>query len=85
MWRVSFSMMSQVYTGQRNYAWLYHNGQRMEETRHGTSYNENSDIEYTGGREVMVRAQQGDTLHLGTTAMDGYFWYITSCFEFLNF
>ena len=78
-------MMSQVYTGQRNYAWLYHNGQRMEETRHGTHYSENSDIEYTGGREVMVRAQQGDTLHLGTTTVDDYFYQVNVCFEFVNF
>ena len=84
VWRVSFSMTSSVYKGQRNYAWLYLNGQEMEQTFHYT-YSENGDMEYTGGREVMVRAQHGDTLHLGTTAMDGYFWYITSCFEFLHF
>ena len=78
-------MMSQVYTGQRNIAWLYHNGQRMEETRHGTHYSENSDIEYTGGREVMVRAQQGDTLHLGTATMGYNFYYIRTCFQFVNF
>ena len=85
LWRVSFSMESGVYTGQRNYAYIYHNNQRMEETQHWTYYGGGGHIDYTGGREVMVRAQQGDTLHLGTTTVEYYFRYIIVCFEFLNF
>ena len=79
-------MWSYVETGDHNLAYLYHNDQRMDETWHDTYYGgSGGGMQYTGGREVMVRAQQGDTLHLGTGTVDRYFWYITSCFEFLNF
>ena len=78
-------MWSSVYTREHNYAYLYINGQKMEETQHGTHYGGSGSMRYTGGREVMVRAQQGDTLHLGTTTVDYGFWYINICFEFLNF
>ena len=57
----------------------------MEETRHYTLYDGSGYMQYTGGREVMVRAQQGDTLHLGTTTVDYSFYKINVCFEFVNF
>ena len=85
LWRVSFSMESGVYTGQRNYAYIYHNNQRMGETEHYTYYGGIRGMEYTGGREVMVRAQQGDTLHLGTGRLDDAFYDVNICFEFVNF
>ena len=78
-------MESYVFTGKNNFAFIYHNGQEMEETVHYTYYGGSGSMHYTGGREVMVRAHQGDTLHLGTTTVDYGFWYINICFEFLNF
>ena len=78
-------MRSYVHTGDANDAYIYHNNQRMEETLHDTYYGGSGYMVYTGGREVMVRAQQGDTLHLGTTTVDDYFRFIIVCFEFLNF
>ena len=85
LWRVSFSLESRAYTGENNYAYLYFNGQKMDETQHETYYGGSAHMDYAGGREVMVRAQQGDTLHLGTTHMDGSFYYMNICFEFVNF
>ena len=78
-------MRSRVQTGDENKAYLYHNNQAMEETTHETYYGESAHMDYAGGREVMVRAQQGDTLHLGTTTVGYSFNYIYVCFHFVNF
>ena len=78
-------MESPVQSGQRNWAYLYHNNQKMEETLHYTGYTGSGYMDCTGGREVMVRTQQGDTLHLGTATVDNHFFNIYVCFEFLNF
>ena len=58
-------MMSQVYTGQRNYAWLYHNGEQIPETVHIT-YANDAFVWSTSGREILMRAEQGDSLTLRT-------------------
>ena len=80
-WRISFSMRSNVYTGDGNYAYLYHNGERLPETEHET-YSDSGTVYSTGGREILVTAQQGDTLTLRTTALKFYFYNILSCFEY---
>ena len=84
LWRVSFSLGSGVHTGDTNYAYLYYNGQRMEETLYQTNYGGSDKMWSTGGREVMVRAQQGDTLHLGASLVGYKFYKIISCFQFIN-
>ena len=78
-------MQSDVHTRDYNLAFLYYNGRRMEETEHKTYYSGSGIMASTGGREVMVRAQQGDTLHLRTGTMDDGFYDVNICFEFVNF
>ena len=80
-WRISFSLMSRVYSGNDNYAYLYHNGERLPETLHDT-YSDSGLVRSTGGREILVTAQQGDTLTLRSTRLGDYFYYILTCFEY---
>ena len=80
-WRISFSMESIVNNGDNNYAYLYHNGAMMPDTQHWTgSYS--GEVVSTGGREILVTAQQGDTLTLRSTRLDWYFHDIRTCFEY---
>ena len=82
VWRVSFSLISQV-KKQQNQVYLYHNQQRIEETLHYT-HSEYYKVLSTGGRELITRAEQGDTFHLGTATMDYWFYNIITCFEFVS-
>ena len=91
VWRVSFSVESRV-TEKRegemvheNMASLYHNNQKMHETEHYTVYDGRGYMLHTGGREVLVRAQQGDTLHFTAEWLGFMYYQIIVCFEFVNF
>ena len=83
VWRVSFSLLSRVSTGESNDVFIYHNQQRIAETVHGT-YSEYYKVISTGGRELVTRAERGDTFHLGTGGMGGKFYDIITCFEFVS-
>ena len=83
VWRVSFSLRSVVNTGQWNNVYIYHNQQKIKETDHRT-YSEAKMVYSTGGRELITRAEQGDTFHLGTMKMDYIFYEIITCFEFVS-
>ena len=83
VWRVSFSLMSHVGTKETNYVLIYHNQQRIEETLHDT-HSGYKGVSSTGGRELVTRAERGDTFHLGTWGMDGYYNNIITCFEFVS-
>ena len=83
VWRVSFSLMSEVNTGQTNYVNIYHNQQRIEETRHRTS-SEYYWVTSTGGRELITRAERGDTFHLAIETTKDWIGNIITCFEFVS-
>ena len=86
VWRVSFSLVSTLDSGQfghYNYVYIYHNQQKIEETRHST-HSKDALVFSTGGRELITRAEQGDTFHLGTMKMDYIFYEIITCFEFVS-
>ena len=80
-WRISFSLGSRVLIGDHNYVYLYHNGEQMPETQHDT-YSQSGSVYSTGGREILVTAQQGDTLTLGSGGVDNAFANILTCFEY---
>ena len=84
VWRVHFSLQSRVEAGEGNFVYIYHNQQQIEETQH-ESYSEYDLVQSTGGRELVTRAEWGDTFHLGTTVMGGTFYGIITCFEFVSF
>lgn len=84
VWRVSFSLTSDVNTGNVNWVYIYHNQQKIVEAEHST-YNENDKVvSSTGGRELVTRAERGDTFHIGTGRMDYKLFKIITCFEFLS-
>ena len=83
VWRVSFSLESSVTTLEVNIVYIYHNQQRLDETKHYT-HSEYYVMQSTGGRELITRAERGDTFHLGTTRMEQYLDNIITCFEFVS-
>ena len=84
VWRVSFSLQSLVDTsktyGKGNTAL---STRRLEETEHRT-FTQYDQVIDTGGRELITRAERGDTFHLETTRTDTLFWHIITCFEFVS-
>jgi len=72
-----------VDTGPANFVYIYHNQQQIVEALHHT-YSESKVVTSTGGRELVTRAERGDTFHLGTGRMGGIFYNIIPCFEFVS-
>ena len=83
VWRISFSLISQVGTRQENNVFIYKNQQRIGETQLGT-YSEYKEVWFTAGRELITRAERGETFLLGTGRMWRSFWRINTCFEFVS-
>ena len=83
VWRVHFSLESRVEAGKGNFVYIYHNQQQIEETQH-ESYSEYDLVQSTGGRELVTRAERGDTFHLGTGGVGDIFFNIITCFEFVS-
>ena len=83
VWRVSFSLWSSVNTEQWNQVYIYHNQKPIVETAHYT-YSKSNGVTSTGGRELVTRAERGDTFHLGTDRIDGHFYNIIACIEFIS-
>ena len=83
VWRVHFSLESRVEAGEGNFVYIYHNQQQIEETQH-ESYSEYDLVQSTGGRELIMRAEQGDTFSLDTEKLDNGYYGIITCFEFVS-
>ena len=90
VWRVSFSLISEVNSGdtsdtefRSNTVYIFHNDSRVTESKHFTSIQWYS-VQTTGGRELIRRAEQGDTLGLETATVNSNLWRIMTCFEFLS-
>ena len=66
-----------------NTVYIHHNQQRIEESEHRT-FTQYDQVIDTGGRELITRAERGDTFHLETTRTDTLFWHIITCFEFVS-
>ena len=83
VWRVSFSLWSQLNTDQWNSVFIYHNQEKIRETEHNT-YSKRYKAASTGGRELITRAERGDTFHLHAVTMKGNFYKLITCFEFVS-
>ena len=79
---MSFSMYSQVESGDANYCFLYINGIRLWETSHRT-YSETGVMRSTGGRVVTVEASAGDRIEIRADGMDDDYYEILYCAEFI--
>ena len=74
-------MESLVDTNNHNYAFLAHNGEGMSETWYFTT-SWSGYVATTGGREILVKAEEGDTLSLRTNTLMHGFYHILTCFQY---
>lgn len=82
-WRVTYSLWSQVDSGDFNFAWLLLNGKKfLSESVHRTS-SKSCKVDSTGGRMVILEASAGETIELRTTRMDLNWQYIYFCAEYI--
>ena len=82
-WRLTYSLASYVDSGDWNYCYLYLNGDQLPKTEHYTR----SSTEYgrsTSGRVVTLEASAGDTIELRATKMDGSYYRMTFCLEYIS-
>merc|ERR1711974_42538 len=85
VWTVSYSIRSRQYSGEYNDAWLYVNGERIEESRHLTAYDGSEGrVNSLGSRSLYMRLEAGDTISLRTGAVRSLN-DITLCFELAQF
>ena len=76
-------MGSAVHNGDYNRAYFYHNDQQIPETNIQTHIGSASvRVDSTGGREVFIQAQAGDTISLRTERVDFSFYRTLTCFQF---
>ena len=84
VYKVSFSFMSIVDTNDDNFVYVFVNDQQVPESIHST-YNANSErVTSTGGRVILLSLMQGYTVHLATSAVQGYLYEIMTCVEYVS-
>ena len=84
---ITFSYESDNDPDERTYAYLYTNGNRLDETYHVTFYSSGGSgyMESTSGRSVYQRLEAGDTLTLQTDeTLTGDMGWIIFCVQFIN-
>ena len=81
-WRVSFSLVSKVWSGYEMKAQLLLNDRGILESAHHT-YSGLHPKYSTGGREVTVEASAGDTIYLKALDMGGEYTHIYFCAEYI--
>ena len=81
-WRLSFSMQSSVDSGERNDAYLFINGEALDETRHYTRSSTDF-ARSTGGRVVTMEASAGDKIEIRAAEMDNVYYGTLYCAEFI--
>ena len=70
---------------EENIVWVYINDWAVPESLHKSYFNNAhnaGEVTYTGGREIFLNADEGDTISLRTTTMQGNFWEILMCLEY---
>ena len=82
---ITFSYVGQNDPEEETRAYLYTNGQRLDETFHYTYYSGGSGrVESTGGRSVYQKLEAGDILTLQTSYVTGNMGNIMFCVQFIN-
>ena len=81
-WRVSYSLVSEVWSGYEMKAQLYQNSRGIPESEHNT-YSGLHPKYSTGGREVTLEASRGDTIYLIAHKMGGEYNHIYFCAEYI--
>ena len=81
-WRVTYSLMSRMHSGDYNNAYLFINGDQLTETQHYT-YSGSGVVDSTGGRVVTLEASAGDKIEIRAPQMDGIYRYVLYCAEYI--
>jgi len=81
-WRLTYSLESRVESGDYNICYLYLNGDRLDETEHET-YSGSGVVWSTSGRVVTVEASAGDKIEIRTIRIDGNYYRILYCAEYI--
>ena len=85
VWAVSYSIRSWQHSGDGNQAWLYINGEQLEESYHTTYYAYSEGyVGSLGSRSLYMRLEAGDTISLRAGSIYELY-YITLCFELAQF
>merc|ERR1711971_1474232 len=79
VWEISYSTKSQQHSGEQNNAWLYINGEQIEESRHQTYYTGSGVVQSLGSRSLYMRLESGDTISLRTGTVGSALLQITLC------
>ena len=83
---ITFSYYSYNGSGELTLAYLFTNGQRLDETEHNNYYTGDGSgrVQSTSGRAVYQKLEAGDTITLQTGAVTGYMGEIMLCVQFIN-
>ena len=82
VWKVSYSLMSEVSEGEENGVWLHLNDRQLDQTEHYT-YTSSGTVSSTSGLEWTMEASAGDTITLRVDESQGDFMYINFCVDFI--
>ena len=87
VWAITYSLISAKDSGEGDLAYLYINGEQIDESVHTTYYNssEGGVAESLGSRSLYMRLEAGDTVSLRTFFVTADLYYITLCFELAQF
>jgi len=86
VWEVSYTIKSTQFSGEENQAWLYINGEQIEESYHYTYYSGSEGaVTGMGSRSLYMRLESGDTISLRTGKVGYGLYHITLCFELAQF
>ena len=83
-WRLTYSMGSTVNSWNSNLSFLYINGGLLDESSRYRTFSETGQVLSTGGRVVTVEASAGDKIEIRATTVDGSYWRIIFCAEFIS-
>ena len=83
-WRLTYSLQSQVDSGDQNFLRLTLNGRLLgPETQHHTYNTGSGEVISTGGRVVTLEASAGDMIEIRAPQMDGIYRYVLYCAEYI--
>ena len=83
VWTVSYSITSVSTSESANQAWIYLNGEKIEESRHLT-YITAWTVQSLGARTLYMRLEEGDTVTLRTEAVLSLY-DVTLCFQLAQY
>ena len=82
VWKISYGIESYQDNGDQNLAWLYINGEQIEESVHWTYYDgSGGHVSTLSSRTLYMRLEAGDTISLRSGKLGHGLYEITLCFE----